>query len=73
MTQDFLEGLIRNGVTYEIRSNGPIEKDVMTLSNGQKVRLIDQAKVSWTLIVGKGEKVKYVPYSYTICRAEVIR
>jgi hypothetical protein len=73
MPTDFLTALTQHGVTYEIRSNGPIKKDVMTLSDGSKVLLEDGVKVVRSLVLGKGKNLKYVEYGYMITTARRVR
>lgn len=67
MPKTFMEALTRNGVSWELRADYTKPSE-MTLSNGQRVRLIDQVKVTHFM---RGKKV--VRYEYTICRAEIIR
>ena len=73
MPTEFMEGLTKHGISYEIRSNGLQKPNQMTLSDGSKVQLEDLVKVTRSLSLGKGKNLKFVPYSYTVTTARRVR
>jgi hypothetical protein len=67
MVKEFQEALTRLGIDYEVRSNNA-KDDVVTLSDGSKVRLVNPQVVSYQV---KGKKRDSI--SYTIVSSERIR
>ena len=63
--KEFQEALTRLGVSYEVRSNNP-EPNTWTLSNGQKMKLVNPELVSYLVKVGKGRSAKFERVEFTV-------